>query len=461
MIRGPSRRDVLRALAIGGPAVAAGCSDDRVYDPARVEPDADWAGLGAPDADLFRDGIQAGDVRPDSVVLWTRYGGAAALQVIAKAWDGTAWVDVAEVDAPVADRGFVHVTVDGFDADAPIAYQFRDGDGALSPVGHARTAPADNASRTIRFGATSCCSPHRTPFAAIESAANRSPMDFFIWNGDTVYADHATDQDTYEALWDANLQTSGFQAVTARTIGVITWDDHEVTNDFGIDATIPAERVALAKDVFFEYAPIRELPEEPQRIWRTHRFGAVEVFVLDSRGEHDFEAGEYLSAEQFQWLLDGLAASTAVWKVIVNSVPIALLPPAYNILDLSHEHWNGYPEQRSALVAHIVDNAITGVIFVSGDIHHPALARVDADGPGSSLLDFIVGPAGSDLNALGRVIMDGAQYIWSDAAWNAARFELRPEGLGHCAWVTEEDETLAEAWFDVHGEVLFLDWTPY
>jgi alkaline phosphatase D len=455
------RRDVVRGL----PALAvAGCVEERVYAPSRVVASADWPGLGVGADDLFPDGVQSGEARPDSVLLWTHYTGDVALEVVVHAWIDDAWTEAgvfdAVLDAGHEDAGTTHVRVDGLPADRPVAFQFRDADGKLSGIGHTRTAPPPESARTIRFGATSCCSQNNAPFANLGNVAARGDLDFFVWNGDTVYQDGSDTTAEMRATWSENLQTDGFRAIMERTPGIFTWDDHEVDNDWGVPGFITQEREDQAIDVFFEYACVSRDPEVPARLWRSFRFGCVEVFVLDGRSEHDVEAQEYLSAEQFAWFTEGLLASDATWKLVVNSVPIAQMPEAYNVQDLVYEHWNGYPAQRAALIDHLTTNAITGVLFLSGDFHHPGLYRVDAEGPGSAFLDLLVGPAGSRVNALGRIIMDGAQYVWSDAVNNSARFELRPEGLGHVVWVTDEDIAIAEAWFDVHGAITYLDWVP-
>ena len=69
----------------------------------------------------------------------------------------------------------------------------------------------------------------------------------------------------------------------------------------------------------------------PDRIWRSFRWGhSAEVFVLDCRGErrpstrsvNPTRESVYISRAQMDWLKAGLRASPAVFKFIVNSVPI-------------------------------------------------------------------------------------------------------------------------------------------
>ena len=57
---------------------------------------------------------------------------------------------------------------------------------------------------------------------------------------------------------------------------------------------------------------------------------------------------EYLSPAQFDWLVAGLQASPAVFKIVLNSVPIGEFPyPSVR------DRWAGYPAQREALLSAI------------------------------------------------------------------------------------------------------------
>jgi alkaline phosphatase D len=56
----------------------------------------------------------------------------------------------------------------------------------------------------------------------------------------------------------------------------------------------------------------------------------VELFILDTRqyrsrnSEPDGPGKSMLGETQRRWLLDGLAASDAVWKVVVTSVTLSV-----------------------------------------------------------------------------------------------------------------------------------------
>jgi alkaline phosphatase D len=67
-----------------------------------------------------------------------------------------------------------------------------------------------------------------------------------------------------------------------------------------------------------------------------------------------------------QWLIDGLKASPAQWKIIANQVQIAPLDFGNGE---SQDSWGGYPESRVRLLGEIERANIPNVVFVTGDSH--------------------------------------------------------------------------------------------
>jgi alkaline phosphatase D len=73
-----------------------------------------------------------------------------------------------------------------------------------------------------------------------------------------------------------------------------------------------------------------------------------------------------LGERQTQWLLGGLRASRARWKIIANQVPIA--PMDYGRGPRA-DSWGGYPDGREQLLAEIERAGIANVVFLTGDAH--------------------------------------------------------------------------------------------
>ena len=93
---------------------------------------------------------------------------------------------------------------------------------------------------------------------------------------------------------------------------------------------------ARGKRAFLEYAPIRYHAIETERVYRHIPYGPLlDVFVIDMRSyrgpnsynrqEREGSDTDFLGAPQMGWLMDGLRASKARWKVIASDMPIGLL----------------------------------------------------------------------------------------------------------------------------------------
>jgi alkaline phosphatase D len=155
----------------------------------------------------------------------------------------------------------------------------------------------------------------------------------------------------------------------------------------------------------------------------------LELFVLDGRGERrpstrNSPAAEYLSRAQLDWLKRGLLESDAVFKLIMNSVPISDFPHLFDVLTV--DRWEGYPAQREELLGFIDEMAIDGVVWVAGDFHLASMGRVAASGAGSTQLEVLVGPGGQNGNVLAGTL-GPPQFDWSSRENNYTELALDPE----------------------------------
>ncbi len=114
---------------------------------------------------------------------------------------------------------------------------------------------------------------------------------------------------------------------------------------------------------------------------RQDRFAAWARALAEQRGE----PSTVLGSAQREWLLDGVAGSSASWKVVASSVsfaPLAIdfaspllasalpadLPEAWRgMVQLSAEQWDGFPERKHEILAELSQTADT--LILSGDIH--------------------------------------------------------------------------------------------
>lgn len=369
----------------------------------------------------FPVGIQSGDVTYSSGLLWTFYYGGNPLEVrvYEPSTAGKVIQYYAGAATPSAD-GFVHADVSPLPAHRELFYVFLEKSGETilgrSPVGRFVTAPLPGQKPVVEFGGTSCLKNSKAPFETLPQAAKLN-LDFFILGGDNSYNDSATTLSQYRTLWQNQLAEPSYRSLLVNTSHYATWDDHEVDNDYNPE-TINKQRLADAKQSFFEYLAVRPNAANPGRLWRKYAWGdTLEVFVLDCRSERKPSTAsganaEYISKAQMTWLKDGLQKSTATFKILVNSVPITNFPLLFDVAQ--GDRWEGYPAQRKELLDFIDQNAISGVLFIAGDFHLGASARVEPSGASSLLREILVGPGDNDPNP-----------IW--ATLGAPQFEFRTD----------------------------------
>lgn len=400
-----------------------------------------------PESLAFPLGVAAGEVDAASALLWTRYMGGHSLRAsVFEVVDGIA-VREQRIEGVAAQDSAVHLRAHGLTASTSYRYVvWEDDPNGLrrSALGSFRTAPASDALPTLRLGVTSCAK-HGYDFAPLARAAAQD-LDVFCFIGDIVYADDAHDGPTFDAKYAETFGEASHRALRSAHAMLLTWDDHEVGNNWNRD-TISDEQLAHGSAAYFRHLPLTSHATSPIGIWRVQRFGrTADVFILDCRSERRPSQDQYISRAQMDWLKAELAASTAVFKVILNTVPIANMPSLWDINP--KERWEGYPSQRDEILRHIEAGAITGVVWLSGDFHLGAMAHVAKDGLGSAQREIIAGPAAQLPNPL-VYTLTGAQFPFATAANNFVAVTLDPQA-----------RSVAAAWIDGAGQTLYeTTWT--
>ena len=433
-----SRRDVLKGVA----ALAVGaCSSTRSAggdDGADVDGGVDAQPItppeGTPIVDQFPLGISAGDLAGDRAVVWCRYAGTATLAAVVWRVDGDTYLEELGpfMATPTAD-GFTHVAVTGLAAGARYRYAFFevDGNGARtgrSLIGAFRAVIDPESTETLTFGAISCTEASRNTDPIRRAAERAKSLDAFLFLGDNVYCDGATEIRGYREKYVDHIGRDAHIALRSAVGQYITWDDHEIANDFNPE-TSPLAQLEAAFQCFFEHAPITRDPQAPQRIWRSARWGkTVEVFVLESRSgrmpsTRTTPQAQYISPEQLAWLEAGLAASPCAFKVIMNSVPITNMPNLWNVAP--QDRWEGYQAQRDRILSFIDTQQIGGVLWVAGDFHLAFISKVSTSGPGANQREVLVGPGGQTPNPL-VATLGGAQFQYATGTNNMTMLRFDP-----------------------------------
>lgn len=404
-----SRRAVVGGMSAWGLLHGLGCAER----------------LGPPESQArFPLGVAAGDPSSDQATLWCRYVGAWPLQVVL--WEGD--VETTRADATPSEHGYVLVDVRSLRPGTSYAYAFVDQQGAWSRRGHFRTAPADDALEPLSLGALSCANRHYS-FATLERAAEQPDLDLVLMLGDNAYVDSESTLEGYRDQYERTLAYFGARQLRAAHAQVATWDDHEFQNDFNSE-NISAERLAAGAQAFFEHMPLRRPdPEQPLRIWRNLRWGrTAELFVLDCRSERRpstrlREDAEYISRAQMAWLKQGLQESDAVFKVILNSVPITEFGDPFLGATVA-DRWEGYAAQRREILR-FIDDEVQGALWLSGDFHLASMGRVSREGPGAHQVELLVGPAAQQRNLVPSY-PSKPQFDWSSGKNNFTRLDFDP-----------------------------------
>jgi alkaline phosphatase D len=407
--------------------------------------------------DPFSLGVAAGALRPDGFVLWTRLapeplsndpqtpggmsGGDVSLGYeIATDPAMHNIVRAGKVNAEQLYAYSVHLDVGGLQPGRPYWYRFVSGD-AASRVGRAVTLPAPGSPiERLRFGFVSCSNYEHGYFSSYRHLANENP-EVVLFLGDYIYDSIEEDRPTVRRHSDgveaATLPTyrnryaqyrldADLQRLHAEAPALVTWDDHEVQNDYADkwseyfdDPELFLLRRAAAYRAFYEHMPVRPILSQPNgpvmRVYDRFTFGdLIQISLIDGRqyrsreacygppnkgGMHlETDAGcaerrdagrTMLGFQQEAWLYSALAHSKAQWNLIAQDVLMAQVRVKQNNdWGFSTDDWDGYPANRTRLLKRIHDTQVSNPVVIGGDIHSFFAndLKLDFDDPGSPIV---------------------------------------------------------------------------
>lgn len=385
-----------------------------------------------PVSDKFPLDVAAGDVDSSSAILWTYYEGFYPLRVCV--WTGQEepiWQEATRMDG-----GFVQLEISGLLSNRRYQYAFfetgfRGQDlVARSIIGSFKSAPDPEELVPLKFGAVSCVK-HLFEPVILEHAGARTDLDFFLHNGDNSYNDGMVTLNEFRSRWAKTLGKKGSRMLRRSTGMIAALDDHEIEDNFNVEA-IEQNKLMAGKRAFFEHMPMRRNPQSRDQIWRKLSWGkTADIFVLDCRTERVSSEEQYISPAQMRWLKTGLLESKAMFKVIMNPVPIG----EYAHFPLRYDRWEGFPRQREEILRHIDFHQIKNLLWVSGDFHFASLGRVSYDGPGSEQMEVLAGPGAQIPNVAGLSMKLSSRFDWIHVRNNYVtiacdvkneRFEIEP-----------------------------------
>jgi alkaline phosphatase D len=359
------------------------------------------------------------EVRSTAAIVWVRAArpGTVSVEVGAA---GAAATRTLALPAAAAGDLIVRAPLDGL---APGSrHHYRVSQEGERVEGTFTTAPAADEPARVTFlwsgdlGGAGLCRPAGGVYRIFRTMA-RHPADFFLFVGDTVYADvpcnkpdtvpgaafRASTLAEFRARHRYNREDPAFQDFLRRTPVYAIWDDHEVKNDFA-GPTEPL--MPVGRQAFLDYWPVAA-GADPTRLYRSVRWGRLlELFILDTRqyrsdnAQPDGPAKTMLGAAQRQWLLDAVPASTATWKVVVTSVPLGVPTGRAerrdgwsnaNVFGMAPERGTGFVTERDAILGHFHARGVRNLVFVAADVHHAELIRHQPQS-GWSFHELIAGP---------------------------------------------------------------------
>lgn len=375
---------------------------------------------------VFSLGIASGDPLPDGIVLWTRLapdpldGGGMPDRAVSVEWElaederfrKTVRRGVAQARPEYGHS--VHVDVRHLRPGRAYWYRFRAG-GQLSPTGRTRTAPHPHSKGgSLRVALASCQNWQHGWFTPYADMVAQDP-DVVVFVGDYIYesAPSATAVRRHEGTGEpyslvqyrnryAQYRTDpDLAAMHASAPWVVTFDDHEVDNDWaGEIPQDPAQqphdafvaRLTAAYQAYYEHMPVRAsaIPNGPHiQMYRRFEFGRLaRLNVLDTRQYRSDQvttqeaaqnpALTMLGAEQKQWLLDGLHDSPARWNLIASQIMMAetdiLLGAGKQWF---YDAWDGYQVERNQFLAEF--ESVRNPVVLSGDRHLTMISDMRKD----------------------------------------------------------------------------------
>lgn len=381
----------------------------------------------------FPYGYAIGDVTSTSALLWFQGTEVGAVQVEWQAEGGSDTGGWQSLSVNLSKDRDLAVTVLLSGLEASTKYRFRvipdvtPGQPiskrlvAAGLEGHFTTAPPPTRSQPMTFvwsadlGGQQRCRREARGYPIFETMRQAGPA-FALLLGDTIYGDDrcpsppnmpgsdflATSLETYREKHRYQRGATDLQRFLREVPVVVTWDDHEVRNNFS-GAYEPL--MAFGRQAFLEYWPIQGPPNDVFRIHRTLRWGQdVELFVLDTRqyrsynAEPDGPGKSMLGVAQRDWLLDALSRSTATWKLIVSSVPVAIPKPGSKLIPgidswAKGEDGTGFGNELARIVRVIMEQPVRNVVWLTADVHFPQINAYDPDGDGrQDFHEFVAGP---------------------------------------------------------------------
>ena len=332
----------------------------------------------------------------------------------------------------------VHLELEGLQSDRWYFYRFQFGN-VQSTIGRTRTLPHPEAMvQKLRVAYASCQRWEHGYFTAYEHMAQEN-LDMVLFLGDYIYEYAAaanpvrlptggwvTSLSDYRNRYALHKSEKSLQAMHAQCPWLVTWDDHEVSNDYAglvrgfsgnITIDFEAQR-AQAYQAFYEHMPLRASAltrsleglarGAEMRIYGQVAYGKLaNIYLLDDRQYRDrqvcnkglgFGSGwvdptqceewlnpqrTLLGSSQEQWLHQSFANARSdqrVWNVLAQQTLFGRRDYRLGAGQyLWNDGWDGYAAARLRMTQSMQNNALKNPVLIGGDVHENWVGHVMAD----------------------------------------------------------------------------------
>ena len=403
----------------------------------------------------FTLGVASGSPTHDSVVLWTRLveSGLDSRPVTVR-WevaddDKFSRISQSGQHLATADLGHsVHVELQNLQPDRWYFYRFMAGD-AISSIGKTRTFPKAGASADKLKIAYASCQRWEAGYFTAYKHMLAEKLDAVLFLGDYIYEypgnpvsavrlpsstsslGFVLTLDDYRSRYAQYKSDVDLQAMHAACPWLLTWDDHEVQNDYASltagDSGIadifsnPADfamRRAAAYQAYYENMPIRAstltksmagmTSGAEMRIYQRVDVGQLASFyMLDTRQYRDRQLCSkdgklgasvvnpaicadwlnpkrtLLGAKQEQWLNSEFETAKhrgSIWQVMAQSTLFGSRDnnPGKE-QGFFNDGWDGYAPARKRLTDAMQKHAVQNPVMLGGDVHENWVGCLKAD----------------------------------------------------------------------------------
>jgi len=422
-------------LALGATAAVAACSsseEGKSSGSTEVASTVPTTSLVPPSdlpSDPFTLGVASGDPDTESVVLWTRLaidalnGGAMPDEDIDVLWEMStteSFDDIVIAGIATASPQYghsIHVIAAPANVTGLLHYRFRLGD-YTSPIGTTRLSPSSDSLEPVKIASASCQNWTAGFYTAYHDMAELAP-DLVLFLGDYIYeggtgsladgdvrlhnSDEIRDLVAYRNRYGLYKSDPLLQAAHQMCPWVVTWDDHEVENNYAnLTPEDPADtaghtaRRAAAYQAWWEHMPVRFDPpvDENLTIYRQFSWGSlINMLVLDTRQYRDDQAcndavlqttpacddallpeRSLLGAEQEAWVAANIRGVDKVWNVLANQTVMTDIRLGAAVLNF--DQWDGYTPDRDRVLTDITEQGVENLIVLTGDIHLSGIGQL-------------------------------------------------------------------------------------